>query len=115
MRALSLFALLLLPLHASASPELCMRKVEAKYLQCHQGCGTMGDGEIDCIRGCAIAYSIGKRECQRGSLALEPLADWGSDGGCKQMTSSHDGRIRFLCMGDGAVYDTYGQCRTYCR
>lgn len=115
MFSLPLLALLLSPVHASASPA-CMASVEAKYLACHQTCDSSADdSRIDCIRGCAIAYSIGKRECQRGSLALDPAADWSRDGGCKQMTSAHDGRTRFLCMADGATYDTYGQCRTYCR
>jgi hypothetical protein len=115
MRMLTLIAIFTLPLHASASPA-CMGRVQAAYLKCHEDCGSLEEAaRIDCIRGCNVAYSIGKRECQRDKFALITEANWNSDGGCKQMTSNHDSRIRFLCMADGVVYETYGQCRTYCR
>lgn len=111
MRLLTLLSLALLPLHASASPELCMRKVEAKYLECHNNCGQMGAPEsIDCIRGCAIGYNMGKRECQRGSLAFEPQFLISH---CKQVMPDNDGNT-YVCTVDGKRYPTRAWCNAYC-
>ena len=81
MRFLPLLALVLIPVHASASPA-CMKKAEQKYLECHSGCGTMGEGEIDCIRGCVIGYNIEKKRCQKGELSSgDPLPEESSNQG----------------------------------
>lgn len=112
MRLFTLLALALLPLHASASPELCMRKVEAQYLECHQGCGQVsGPESIDCIRGCAIGYNIGKRNCQRGSLAFEPEMLISH---CKPMIADEAGNT-VVCTTDGKRYQSRAQCYANCR
>lgn len=36
------------------------------------------------------------------------------DPNCKLITSDSDGRTRVLCMIDGNIWDTWGQCKTYC-
>lgn len=109
-----------------------MNHVRAKYMACQVKCDSMGDeaGRIDCVRGCHIEFSIGQRECQKRDWAMVSgasatgleltsnasySANWNEDGGCKLIKSNHDGRTRALCMGDGTIYETWGQCRTYCR
>ena len=112
MRLFTLLALTILPLHASASPELCMRKVEAQYLECHQGCGQVsGPESIDCIRGCAIGYNIGKRNCQRASLAFEPEMLISN---CKAMIADEEGNT-MVCTLDGTRYQSRRMCLAFCK
>lgn len=114
MRFIALLVLLL-PLHASAQPApglTCMQKVEAKYLECHAGCGTMAEGEIDCIRGCAISYNIGKRECQKSALAFfEPEALISK---CKSVLAEGEETNTVVCTLDGKRYSSKRECLFYC-
>lgn len=111
MRFLLALTFLIAPLHASASPA-CMEKVQTAYLECHTACGQLdGASSIDCIRGCAISYNIGKRNCQLGGLGFSPEALISH---CKAIVADDDGNT-FVCTSDGKRYVSRAWCQASCK
>lgn len=107
---LLLLALFIAPLHASATPA-CMEKVQTAYLECHNACGQLdGASSIDCIRGCAISYNVGKRNCQLGGLGFEPEALISH---CKPMRVDNEGNT-YVCTTDGKRHVNRAWCQANC-
>jgi len=119
MRFAFLLALLFAPQFASASPQRCIGLAQARYFACQEKCeGKEAAAKATCIRYCAVDYYSAQRECQRQSLAFVDTAftrKANEDPNCKFIVSKEDGRSRLLCMIDGRIWDSWGQCKTYCR
>lgn len=105
--------------HVSSASASCLSDAQSTLLSCRQGCSSSWTegSRAACAAECNANYYAAKRSCGSSEQQVQDLlapTERNDDPNCKLITSDSDGRTRVLCMIDGNIWDTWGQCKTYC-